>query len=168
MPKLGQKEQRVAVLIDVQNMYYSARNLYQAKVNFTELLKNAVNGRKLIRAIAYVVKSEAQDSDPFFKALEHIGIELKMKDLQIFPGGLKKGDWDVGIAMDAVRLSSSVDSIVLVSGDGDFLPLVDYIKNATPTRLEVMGFGRTTSGKLKEAADNYFDLEENKQKYLIP
>ncbi|MFA5250604.1 MAG: NYN domain-containing protein [Parachlamydiales bacterium] len=168
MPKPGQKEQRVAVLIDIQNMYYSARNLYQAKVNFTELLKSAVSGRKLIRAIAYVIKTEGQESDPFFKALEHIGIELKMKDLQIFPGGLKKGDWDVGIAMDAVRLSSSVDSIVLVSGDGDFLPLIDYIKNATPTRVEIMGFGRTTSGKLKEAADNYFDLEENKQKYLIP
>ncbi|PIW92445.1 MAG: hypothetical protein CO144_02070 [Candidatus Nealsonbacteria bacterium CG_4_9_14_3_um_filter_35_11] len=162
------KDQRVAVLIDVQNMYYSARNLYRKKVNFKEVLKTAQNGRKLIRALAYVIKTETQESETFFQALVRAGIEVKMKDLQIFPGGLKKGDWDVGIAMDAVRLSSSVDTIILVSGDGDFIPLVEYIKYARPSGIEVIGFGRTTSGKLKEMADDYFDLEQSPQKYLIP
>lgn len=165
--KVKLKEQRIAVLIDVQNMYHSAKNLYRAKVNFAEVLKQAVAGRKLIRAIAYVIKTESGEEEAFFKALSKIGIEIKMKDLQIFPGGMKKGDWDVGIAVDAIKLSNFLDTIVLVTGDGDFVPLVEYIKNAKSARVEIVAFGRSASGKLKEVADDFLDLEESPKKYLI-
>ncbi len=118
------KEQRVGVFIDVQNMYYSARNLYNAKVNFGEIVKTAVADRRLIRAIAYVVKTKTGEEKPFFDALYNLGIETKEKELMEYFGGDKKADWDVGIAVDAIRIGTLLDVIVLVSGDGDFHPLL--------------------------------------------
>lgn len=167
MATIKYKDQRVAVLIDVQNMYHSARSLYKARVNFKEVLKAATAGRKLIRAVAYVVKTEGGEERLFFEALSKAGIELKMKDLQIFAGGMKKGDWDVGMSVDAVRFSEMfVDAVVLVTGDGDFTPLVEYLKNKG-RQAEVMAFGRSTSSKLKEAADDFIDLEEEPRKFLL-
>ena len=97
------KAQRIGVFIDVQNMYYSAKSMYKAKVDFSQILKQAVNGRSLIRAIAYVIKTDmVKDEHTFFEALEKIGFEVKTKDLQVFYGGHKKGDWDIGIAMDMI------------------------------------------------------------------
>lgn len=161
------KEQRVAIFFDIQNLYHSAKNLYQARVNFKEVLKTALANRKLIRAIGYVVKSEtAEGESSFFDALEKIGIELRMKDLQVYPGGFKKADWDVGLAVDAIRLKDSVDAIVLITGDGDFVPLIEYL-NALGKQMEVIAFGRSASGKIKEAADEFFDLESQPGKFLI-
>lgn len=161
------KAQRIAVLMDVQNMYHSAKNLYQAKVNFAQVLKAAVANRTLIRAIAYVVRTESGEEKAFFEALKRIGIETKVKDLQVFPGGMKKGDWDVGMAVDAVKFSDFLDAIVLVTGDGDFVPLVEYIKHGKSSAVEVVAFGRSTSLKLREAADDFIDLEETPDKYLF-
>lgn len=159
--------QRVAVFIDTQNMYYSAKNLYNARVNFKNILEDAVAGRQLIRAIAYVVKTKTGEEKTFFEALDKLGIETKEKDLQIFFGGAKKADWDVGIAVDAIKLSDKVDAIVLISGDGDFYPLLEYIKVTKGCLAEVMSFRETTSGKLLEIADNYTDLSSNKKRYLL-
>ena len=166
MSVIKHKEQRVGILMDVQNMYHSAKNLYSAKVNFKEVLKTAVAGRKLVRAIAYVVKTETGEEKNFFDALARLGIETKTKDLQVFFGGLKKGDWDVGITVDAIRLSSFLEVIVLVSGDGDFVPLVEYLKNQG-RQVDVIAFGRSSSGKLKEIADDFVDLGKSPSKYLI-
>ena len=160
------KEQRVEVLIDVQNLYYSAKNLYHAKVNFQEVLKQAVSGRKFIRAFGYVVRTKTGEETPFFDALAKIGIETRVRDLQEFYGGAKKADWDVGIVIDAIRTAPGVDVIVLVSGDGDFIPLVEYLKNFGK-RVEVVAFGRTTSSKLKETADEFIDLDETVAKFLL-
>jgi uncharacterized LabA/DUF88 family protein len=161
------KDQRVAIFFDIQNLYHSAKNLYQARVDFNEVLKTAVANRKLIRAIAYVVKSDAVEGEAsFFEALQKMGIELRMKELQVYPDGLKKADWDVGLAVDAIRIAPSVDVVILATGDGDFLPLVEYLKNMGKT-VEVIGFGRSASSKLKEAADDFMDLENNPQKFLI-
>lgn len=165
--KIKPKAQRVAILIDVQNMYHSAKNLYGARVNFAEVLNTALAGRTLIRAIAYAIRTEGGEEKSFFEALERMGIEVKMKDLQIFPGGLKKGDWDVGIAVDAIKFSNFLDTIILVTGDGDFVPLLEYIKYAKPARVEIVAFARSASGKLKEIADDFIDLEENPEKYLL-
>lgn len=159
------KEQRVLVLFDVQNLYYSGRQLFNSKVNFAEILKTAVAGRKLIRAIAYVIKTEIQEEKSFHDALEKIGIEVKAKEIQIFHGGAKKGDWDIGIAMDAVRLSPKVDTVVLVSGDGDFKDLLLYLKSHG-CRAEVIAFGQTTSKHLLETCDDFTDLSTNR-KFLI-
>lgn len=152
--------------MDVQNMYHSAKNLYKARVNFRELLKLATAGRQLVRAVAYVVKSDTEEEKAFFDALEKAGFELKIKDLQIFPGGMKKGDWDVGLAVDAISLSKLLDVVVIVSGDGDFEPLVEYLKFGGLI-VETMGFKRSTSSKLTEVANNFIDLEETKEKVLL-
>ena len=161
------KEQRVSVFVDVQNMYYSAKNLYSAKVNFAQVLRNAVMGRKLVRAIAYVIKADIKEEKNFHDALEAIGYEVKSKDLQTFAGGAKKGDWDIGIAIDAIELANKLDTVVLVSGDGDFVPLVDHLKRAMGCRVEVLAFGPSSSGKLREVADEFIDMDKNQVKYLI-
>ena len=158
--------QRVGVLIDVQNLYHSAKNLYGARVNFREILKLAISGRSLIRVFAYVVRTKTGEEKPFFEALTKLGIETRIRDLQEFYGGLKKADWDVGITVDAIRIASDVDAIVLASGDGDFLQLVEYLKNRGK-RVEIAAFGRSASTKLKEAADEFIDLEKELGKYLL-
>lgn len=165
--KAQQKGQRVGVFVDVQNMYYSARYAHHAKVNFKAVLDEAVQKRILVRAVAYVIRTEDLKNEPFFEALQQIGFEVRAKDLQIFLDGAKKGDWDVGIAMDAIELAPKLDTVVLVSGDGDFLPLVDHLRRALGCRVEVIAFGKSASGKLKEAADHFTDLESNLQRFLI-
>jgi uncharacterized LabA/DUF88 family protein len=164
--KIKHEDQRVAVLIDVQNMYHSAKHLFRARVNFQEVLKEAVAGRKLVRAIGYVVKSENEEEKSFFEALMQQGIELRVKDLQIFYGGLKKADWDVGITIDAVNLANSVDVIVIVSGDGDFLSLVDYLKNRGKI-VEVLAFAKSASGKIQEVVNNFIDLGSDPRRFLL-
>lgn len=166
MAVIKQKEQRVAMFIDAQNLYHSARNLYGAKVNFGAVLKEAVAGRHLVRAVAYVITTEGEEEKSFFEALNNLGIETKTKDLQIFFGGAKKADWDVGLAVDAIRLAAKVDAVVLASGDGDFVPLVEYLK-FMGTQVEVITFGRSASGKLREAADDFIDMCDDQRKYLL-
>ena len=158
--------QRVAVLIDVQNLYHSAKNLYGARVNFGAILKLAVAQRNLIRVFAYVVRTKTGEEKAFFEALTKLGIETRVRDLQEFYGGLKKADWDVGITIDAIRIAPSVDTIVLASGDGDFLQLVEYLKNQGK-RVEVIAFGRSASSRLKEMVDEFIDLEKTPEKYLL-
>ena len=158
--------QRVGVFVDVQNMYYSARNLFGKKVNFGNILKDAVADRQLIRAITYVIKAEAEQEASFFEALHKIGFEVRAKDLQTFLGGAKKGDWDVGIAMDMMRIAPKLDVAVLVSGDGDFVDLLQHMK-ALGCRTEVMAFGDTSSARLREEAHTFTDLGKAQTKYLI-
>ncbi len=154
------------MLVDVSNMYHSAKNLYNKRVNFKEVLKDAVAGRKLVRAIAYVIKTEGEEGAHFFEALTQQGFEVKMKDLQIFAGGAKKADWDVGISVDAIKLANKLDAIVLVTGDGDYLPLMSYLQNTKGCLVEIIAFRQTASGKLVEEADDFINLSENK-KYLL-
>lgn len=167
MVQAQHKEQRVGVFVDVQNLYYSAKHMYGTKVNFKEILKEAVQGRKLIRAVAYAIRADVKDESNFFEALEKIGFEVKAKDLQIFYGGAKKGDWDVGIAMDAIELAPKLDTAVLISGDGDFKPLVQHLKSALGCRVEVIAFGKSASSMLKEEADQFLDLDSNPRRFLI-
>lgn len=166
MTVIKHKEQRVGVFIDTQNLYHSARNLYNARVNFGAVLKEAVANRKLVRAVAYVITTEAGDEKNFFEALSKLGIETKTKDLQIFAGGAKKADWDVGLAVDAIKMSPRLDSVVIISGDGDFIPLVEYLQSIG-VQVEVVSFGKSTSSKLREAVDDFVDLSENPRKYLM-
>jgi uncharacterized LabA/DUF88 family protein len=160
-------EQRVGVFVDVQNMYHSARNLYNnARVNFKELLKVAVAGRKLVSANAYVIKSESKEETTFFEALDSQGFKVKMKDLQTFSSGAKKADWDVGLAVDIIKIAPKLDVVVLVSGDGDFTPLAEYLQNHG-MQVEVVAFGKTTSHMIIDQADDFIDLSENPRKFLI-
>jgi uncharacterized LabA/DUF88 family protein len=161
-----QREQRVGVFVDVQNLYHAAKNIYGGKVNFSELLKTAVAGRKLVRAFAYVIRPEATEDYPFFDILKSIGFDVRMKDLQVFYGGAKKGDWDVGIAMDAIRMASKLDTIVLASGDGDFRSLLEYLRSMG-CRTEVIAFGKNTSQKLADEADTFTDMDKNPRRFMI-
>ena len=161
------EDQRVAFFVDVQNLYYSARNIYNARVNFSALLKEVVGVRKLVRATAYVIRAQMPEEQSFFEALGKAGYEVRAKDLQVFISGTKKGDWDVGITMDAIRQMGKVDAVVLASGDGDYVPLLEYLKNFG-VRVEVIAFGKSSSSKLIEAADDFIDMDTTPKKYLIP
>jgi uncharacterized LabA/DUF88 family protein len=160
------KEQRVGVFVDVQNMYYSAKNLYSAKVDFGKILKDSVGDRKLVRAFAYVIKADVGAEKEFFDALAKRGYEVRAKDLQTFYGGAKKGDWDVGLCMDAVRMLQKIDVLILISGDGDYQDLLEYAKSQG-VRTEVVAFDKTTSYKILEEAEDFLDLSKEPKKYLI-
>lgn len=162
------KDQRVGVFMDVSNMYHSARNLFTSRVNFGKILERATDGRKLVRAIAYVIKATSPEEQPFLEALEKAGFEVKLKDLQVFSDGSKKGDWDVGLALDAIKLAHRLDAVVLVTGDGDFRPLVSFLQETHGCRVEVLAFGESVSGKLREAADEFVDLSADKRTFLLP
>lgn len=162
------KNQRVGVFIDIQNLYHSAKNVYNARVNFENLLSLAVGKRDLVRAVGYVVKSDTSlGESSFFDMLENLGIELRVKDLLIYTDGEKKADWDVGMSVDAIRMADMFDVIVLITGDGDFVPLVEYLQSARGRFVEVASFKRSTSSQLREACDRYIDLDGN-TKLLIP
>ena len=161
------KSQRVGIFIDTQNIYHSAKNLYGAKVNFGQVVKDALDGRVLIRATAYVITTESGDEKSFFEALGKVGITTKTKNLQIFAGGSKKADWDVGMAIDAISLSPKLDAVILVTGDGDFVPLVEYLKITQGCQVEVVSFGKSTSAKLIEIADDFIDLDTDPYKYMV-
>ncbi len=167
MAIIKQKDQRIGVFIDTQNLYHTAKNLYKRKVNFANVLKDVVGGRNLIRAIAYVITTENEDEKAFLGALTKAGIETKSKDLQIFYDGSKKADWDIGLAIDAVAMAPKLDAIVIVSGDGDFVPLCQYLRYHHGVQVEAATFGKSASASLKEAVDDFQDLSVNARKYLI-
>lgn len=166
MSVIKHKDQRVGVFIDTQNLYHCAKNLYRANVNFGQVVKDALAGRSLVRALAYVITTESGEEKSFFEALAKVGIETKTKPLQIFGSGAKKADWDVGLAIDAVSLAPKVDAVIIASGDGDFVPLVECLQT-NGCQVEVVSFGKSTSGKLIEAADEFTDLDESPRKYLL-
>lgn len=159
-------DQRVAIFIDTQNLYHSAKSNFRANVNYEELIRVAVNGRRLVRAFAYVIRSEDNTEGKFFEALEEIGIETRVKDLQVFHTGAKKADWDVGIAVDMIRLTEKVDVVVLASGDGDFLEVVRYCQSRG-VRVEIMAFEKTTNAKIMEEVDHFTDLGDKDSDFLI-
>jgi len=146
-------------------MYYSGRQLYRRKVNFTAILKEAVAGRHLVRAFAYAIKTDVADEPKFHEALERVGFDIRLKDLQVFFGGAKKGDWDVGIAIDVVRFIPKLDVVVLVSGDGDFKDLLEYA-SSMGCRTEVISFEKTTSSRLVEEADQITFMDRDLKKFL--
>ncbi len=158
--------QRVGVFIDTQNLYHSAKHLYKARVNFAKILEEAVGGRILVRAIAYVISTDSGEEKNFFEALTKIGIETKVKDLQVFADGAKKADWDVGLAIDAVKLAPKLDTVVIASGDGDFVPLIQYL-DMHAIQCEVISFGKSSSAKLKEVAHAFTDMCDDPRKFTI-
>jgi uncharacterized LabA/DUF88 family protein len=160
-------EQRVGFFVDIQNLYYTARNVYNSRVNFGAILKDAVGERPLVRAIAYGIRAQMPEEETFFDAVRKAGFELKLKDLQSFYGGAKKGDWDVGIVMDIIKLNPKLDTVILASGDGDNIPLIEYLL-VIGQRVELVSFGKSTSSKMREMVDYYIDLDSNPKKYLMP
>ncbi len=159
-------DQRVAFLIDTQNMYHSAKHIHGARLAFAKVVDMVADHRPIIRAIAYVAKSKTGDEQAFFDALTGAGIELKVKDVQEFHSGAKKADWDVGMAVDAVKLAEKVDVLVLLTGDGDFVPLVEYL-HGRGVIVEVVAFAESTNAQLRAVADRFYDISSEGKECLI-
>ncbi|HXK37809.1 MAG TPA: NYN domain-containing protein [Candidatus Paceibacterota bacterium] len=157
----------MGIFIDTQNLYHSAKHLHGSRVDFAAILKEAVAGRQLIRALAYVITTPNGSEGSFFSALNQLGIEVRKKEIQDYGMEFKRTSWDVEMTLDAIRMASRLDAIIIVSGDGSFAPLVEHLKAQTGIQTEVMAFGRSCSMKLKELADDFFDLSENPDKYLM-
>jgi len=166
MAIIKQKDQRVGVFIDTQNLYHTAKHIYKRKVNFTNVVRDVVAGRKLIRSVAYVITTENEDERAFLSALNKAGIETKSKSLQIFYDGSKKADWDTGLAIDAVSMAPKLDVVIIVSGDGDFVPLCEYLRYHG-IQVEAATFGQSASASLKDAVDDFLDLSVGAKKYLL-
>jgi uncharacterized LabA/DUF88 family protein len=154
--KKGEPE-RVGVFIDVQNMYYAARQL-KGKLDFDALLQACVLDRRLIQASAYVVESKEIDQSGFIAMLQQRAIEVRRKTLKVRSDGSMKGDWDMEMALDILDMAPKLDVVVLVSGDGDFTSLVKRVKSMGP-RVEVVAFPRNTAKSLLEAADRFHPLD---------
>ena len=153
--------QRIAVLVDVQNIYYPAKSLGD-KVDFHSLLKR-FSSRNLVRAIAYVVEAPDVDISPFVTALRSIGYEVKTKPIKIFDDGTRKGDIDMMLALDALSIADKVDVICLVSGDGVYVDLVHHL-HGRGVKLELMSFKSNTSSELLRVSDGYQPMNEE---YLL-
>ncbi|MGD2175012.1 MAG: NYN domain-containing protein [Candidatus Brocadiaceae bacterium] len=150
--------QRVGIFVDVQNMFYSAKALYQSKIDYRKLLEMITHGRKLVRAIAYVVQKADVDQSSFLEALRRSGYEVKTKELTIREDGSTKGDWKMEIGLDALTLEPRLDCAVVVSGDGDFVPLVHAL-NARGCRTEVVSFEQSTSNELMRDCGQFISIE---------
>lgn len=157
--KIFEKE-KIALFVDSQNLYYSARMGYAAKVNYEKLLNLITENRKLVKAFAYIVQPPEGDVKPFATSLERIGYIVKTKDVRTRSDGSAKANWDMSIALDILGILDRVDTIVLASGDGDFAPLIDFIK-AKNKRVEIFAFAENTAYDLKEKADKFEPLGEN-------
>lgn len=154
------KKENIAIFVDSQNLYYSAKMSYGAKVNYEKLLKLITGERNLIKAYAYIVQPPEGDVKPFALSLEHIGYIVKIKDVRTRADGSAKANWDMGIALDILGTIDYVDTIVLASGDGDFVPLVEFVKNKHK-RVEIFSFPDNTAYDLKEKADRFEPLDES-------
>jgi uncharacterized LabA/DUF88 family protein len=153
-------DQRIAIFVDVQNMFYSAKTLHQSKVDYRKLLEAVVAGRKLVRATAYVVQKADVDQSSFLEALRRSGFEVREKELTIRDDGSCKGDWKVEIALDAVSMEPKLDCVCLVTGDGDFAPLADTLAQRG-CRVEVVSFEQSTSNDLLRASHQFIPIDQD-------
>lgn len=153
MAKLA--DQRVAVLVDGQNLYLSAK-ARGAKPDYGKIM-SAVNGRQVTRAIIYNICPEWVNQGRFVYAVESLGYEVKTKAPRPLPDGSFKADWDMAIAIDALALASKVDAMVIMTGDSDFVPLVHALKSKG-VKVEIMSFRETTGRELIEVADKYSEI----------
>jgi uncharacterized LabA/DUF88 family protein len=150
-------DQRVGIFIDVQNMFYAAKHLYNSKLNFGKLMDTVARNRPLVRAITYIVQTPEIDQSNFLAMLRSNGYEIRSKELKLRPDGSAKGDWDMGLALDALAMSDRLDVVAIVSGDGDFVDLVNFLK-ARGVRVEVYSFAYSTAEELRVAATEYFQM----------
>ena len=149
---------RIGVFVDVQNIFYAAKQ-FNSRLDFEKLLTTVSDNRRLIRAIAYVVQSPEVDQSGFITMLQQKNYQVKRKDLRLRSDGSAKGDWDMGMAIDVISLVDKLDVVVLVSGDGDFVSLVNLVKTIGP-KVEIFSFQHNTARDLIQAADDYYPIEE--------
>ena len=158
-------EQRIGLFVDTQNLYYAARQAFESRVDYEKLLTVALRGRRLANATAYVVEREGESvAYGFVTKLSSLGYRVRRKksiERRSNSGEIIiDGDWDMGIAADIVRSWDSLEVVVLASGDGDFVPILE-LAQARGCRVEVLAFRATTSQSLLDGADRFDDLSES-------
>ena len=149
----------VVLLVDVQNVYYTTRQAFKRNFDYNQFWSQATQGRQVIKAIAYAIDRGDQKQREFQNILRAIGFEVKLKPFIQRADGSTKGDWDVGITIDAMDYADSADIITLVSGDGDFDLLVDKMRNSKGKEVEVYGVESLTSASLMKAASKFIPIE---------
>lgn len=153
--------QRIAIFADVQNIYYTTREAYGRQFNYREFWRRAQTMGDIRRAVAYAIDRGDAGQIKFQSALSHIGFTVKLKPYIQRRDGTAKGDWDVGITIDVLAEARNVDSIVLLSGDGDFDLLLTEVAAASSIRTIVFGVPSLTAKSLIDAASEYIPIEED-------
>lgn len=154
-------QERLGIFLDSRNIYHTVRDTYSgARINFDELFTRIARGRKVVRAIAYVVQADFTNKEGFFDMLKFKGFQVKRRPLKVRADRSMKGDWDMGMALDLIKYADDLDTIALVSGDGDFYDLLIYLKKKD-VKLEVYGVETSTALDLKRTADLYVPIDRN-------
>ncbi len=151
---------RIALFADVQNVYYTTRQAYGRQFNYRELWQKVEARGDITHAFAYAIHRGDARQLKFQSALQHIGFEVKLKPFIQRQDGSAKGDWDVGITIDVLDVAPEVDVVVMVTGDGDFAPLLGKVSSAHGVRTEVYGVPALTSNTLIAAAEAYHPIDE--------
>jgi uncharacterized LabA/DUF88 family protein len=157
LEEIPEENIRVGVFIDVQNMFYAAKKLDGARLDYESILDLIIGKRRQIMALTYVVESPEIDQSGFISLLKKKGYQVRRKELKSFTDGTAKGDWDMGIAIDIIEAAKELDVVALVSGDGDFVSLVHLIKRLGPI-VELYAFGPNLSSELRETADKFVEI----------
>jgi len=152
---------KIAVFADVQNIYYTCRQAYGRQFNYHALMDKVKKGGEIVEANAYAIERNNDGQKKFQDALRHLGFDIKLKPFIQRRDGSAKGDWDVGITIDVLDAAPNVDTIVLLSGDGDFDLLLRKIKRDYKTKTEVYGVPRLTANSLIDAASLYHRIGES-------
>ena len=153
--------EKIAILVDVQNIYYTTRQAFSRQFNYRAFWETITNGREVVAAYAYAIESrDGGKQAGFQQILRDIGFEVKLKPYIQRSDGSAKGDWDVGIVLDMVEVAETVDTVVLASGDGDFDLALQRIKQKFDVDTEVYGVERLTAGSLIRSATTYVPIEE--------
>ncbi len=152
---------KIAIFVDVQNIYYTTRDTYGRQFNYRELWKHISSEGAILIANAYAIDRGDDKQKKFQDALEHIGFNVKLKPYIQRRDGSAKGDWDVGITIDIMEVSKEVDTVVLLSGDGDFDLLLKKIGDDYAVTTEVYGVPALTAKSLIDAASNYYPIDES-------
>ena len=151
---------KIAIFADVQNIYYTTRDVYGRQFNYRKLWKQLSTRGEIVSANAYATHRSDDSQKKFQDALKHIGFEVKLKPFIQRSDGSAKGDWDVGITIDVMQTAKDVDIVVLLSGDGDFDLLLQKIKTDYGVTTEVYGVPALTANSLIEAADIFNPIDE--------
>ena len=153
--------EKVGIFVDVQNIYYTCRQTYERNFDYNKFWAEATRGRELICAYAYATDRGDEKQSQFQNILRAIGFNVKLKPMLKRLDGTAKADWDVGIALDIFEEAQRCDTIVLASGDGDFVILLERIKQRFDTRTEIYGVQQLTSNQLIASASRFVPIDRN-------
>jgi uncharacterized LabA/DUF88 family protein len=151
---------KIGLYVDVQNIYYTTREVYNRQFNYRKLWEQVTGVGEIVVANAYAINRGVSDQERFQSALRHIGFEVKLKPFISRKDGSAKGDWDVGITIDAIKDAAELDHIILLSGDGDFELLINFLHETHDILFDVYGVSSLTANSLRFAADKFYEIDE--------